>query len=90
MNLKEQARRLNVKPKILQKALLSSDEYYVVIDPGTTLLPRGKLLTESEFRTVSNHYGNAFKADKVKTVIVTGRLPRHSQSKDIRFSKVEN
>ena len=58
----------------LQVAALRSVLYYekyIVIDPGDTDLKKMDLLTEEEYQTAVEHYGNAFTADMGAEAIKT-------------------
>ncbi|MCQ2596631.1 MAG: DNA-directed RNA polymerase subunit beta' [Treponema sp.] len=46
-------------------------EKYIVIDPGDTDLKKYQLLTEEEYQTAYDHYGNSFQADMGAEAIKT-------------------
>lgn len=52
---------LDMKTSSLEKVVYFQD--YVVIEPGDTPLKRQQLLTEEEYRTAREQYGDAFEAD---------------------------
>ena len=52
---------LNMKTTSLEKVIYFQD--YVVIDPGDTDLERQQLLTEEEFRSAREQWGDTFEAD---------------------------
>ena len=52
---------LEMKTTSLEKVIYFQD--YVVINPGDTPLKQKQLLTEEEFRTARDQYGEAFEAD---------------------------
>ena len=51
---------LDMSPRALEKILYFVS--YVVLDPGNTPLMQKQLLTESEYRTAREEYGDSFKA----------------------------
>ena len=62
---------LDMSPRSLEKILYFAS--YVVIDPGETGLNEKQLLTEKEFRSNYEKYGNTFEvgmgAEAVKKII---------------------
>ena len=51
---------LDMSPRALEKILYFVS--YVVLDPGTTPLMKKQLLSESEYRTAREEYGDSFRA----------------------------
>ncbi|MCL4219930.1 MAG: DNA-directed RNA polymerase subunit beta' [Phycisphaerales bacterium] len=75
---------LAMKTSDLEKIIYYQD--YVVIDPGDTELKYKQVLTEDEYRTSVDKYGNAFKAymgaDAIRELI--GRLDLTAEAEQIR------
>ena len=77
----------------LQVAALRSVLYYekyIVIDPGDTDLKEKQLLTEEEYQTAFDHYGNAFVADMGAEAIKTmlDRLDLDELAADLRSKMI--
>ena len=78
----------------LQVAALRSVLYYekyIVIDPGDTDLKEKQLLTEEEYQTAFDHYGNAFVADMGAEAIKTmlERLDLDELASELRSKMIE-
>ena len=78
----------------LQVAALRSVLYYekyIVIDPGDTDLKEKQLLTEEEYQTAFDHYGNAFVADMGAEAIKTmlERLDLDELASELRLKMIE-
>ena len=73
---------LDMSPRSLEKILYFAS--YVVIDPGETGLNEKQLLTEKEFRTNYEKYGNTFEvgmgAEAVKKLLMKIDLEQESKS----------
>ena len=52
---------LDMSPRALEEVIYFAA--YVVTDPGNTPLEKKQLLSEKEYRTFYEKYGNAFKAE---------------------------